>query len=62
MHGEVIQFKYPEICAVFDADEKQSIESRKAILKYAEENKLFIAGHHLQFTNFGMCRKFYQNK
>ena len=62
IHGEKIQFKYPEICAVFDADEKQSIESRKAILKYAEENKLFIAGHHLQFTNFGMCRKFYQNK
>ena len=62
IHGEKIQFKYPEICAVFDADEEQSIESRKRILKYAEENKLFMAGHHLQFTNFGMYKKFYQNK
>ena len=62
IHGEKVQFKYPEICAVFDGDEEQSIESRKRILKYAEENKLLMAGHHLQFTNFGMCRKFYQNK
>ena len=62
IHGEKIQFKYPEICAVFDADENQSIESRKRILKYAEENKLFMAGHLLQFTHFGMCKKYYQNK
>ena len=62
IHGEKVQFKYPEICAVFDGDEEQSIESRKRILKYAEENKLLIAGHHLQFTNFGMCRRFYQSK
>ena len=62
IHGEKIQYKYPEICTVFDYDEKMSIESRKRILKYAEENKLFIAGHHLQFTNFGMNRKFYENK
>lgn len=62
IHGEKIQFKYPEICAVFDADENQSIESRKRILKYAKENNLFMAGHHLQFTHFGMCKKYYQNK
>ena len=62
IHGEKIQYKYPEICTVFDYDEKMSIESRKRILKYAEENKLFMAGHHLQFTNFGMNRKFYENK
>ena len=62
IHGEKIQYKYPEICTVFDYDEKMSIESRKRILKYAEDNKLLIAGHHLQFSNFGMCRKFYENK
>ena len=62
IHGEKIQFKYPEICAVYDGDEKQSIESRKKILKYAEENKLFIAGHHLQFSHFGMYRHFYEKK
>ena len=62
IHGEKLQYKYPEICSVFDYDEKMSIESRKRILKYAEENKLFIAGHHLQFTNFGMNKTFYQSK
>ena len=62
IHGEKIQFQYPEICAVYDGDEKQSIESRKKILKYAEENKLFIAGHHLQFSHFGMYRHFYEKK
>ena len=62
IHGEKIQYKYPEICTVFDWDEKLSIESRKKILKYAEENKLFMAGHHFQFSNFGMCNKFYKSK
>ena len=62
IHGEKIQFKYPEICAVYDGDESKSIDSRKKILKYAEENKLFIAGHHLQFSNSGMYRSFYKNQ
>ena len=43
-------------------DEEQSIESRKRVLKYAKENKLFIAGHHLQFSNSAMYKKFYENK
>ena len=30
--GTKIQYKYPEICTVFDTDEKMSIESRKKIL------------------------------
>ena len=62
IHGEKIQFKYPEICALYDIDEKESIESRKRLLKYAEENKLLIAGHHLQPSNFSMYRDFYKNK
>ena len=43
-------------------DEEKSIESRKSVLKYAEENKLLIAGHHLQFSNSAMYRKFYEKK
>ena len=58
IHGQKIQFKYPEICATFDGDEKESIESRKKILKFAEEQKLFIAGHHLQYSNFSMYKEF----
>ena len=62
IHGEKVQFKYPEICANFDYDEKDSIDSRKKILKYAEENKLLIAGMHLQYFNSSIYREFYKNK
>jgi glyoxylase-like metal-dependent hydrolase (beta-lactamase superfamily II) len=60
IHGEKIQFKYPEICAFFDQDENKSIETRKNILKYAEDNNLLLAGMHLQNSNSGMYRKFYK--
>ena len=62
IHGEKLQIKYPEICATYDHDEKGSIESRKKILKYAEENKLLVAGMHLQYSNSSMYREFYKNK
>ena len=62
IHGEKIQFKHPEICATYDQDEAKSIEARKNILKYAEENKLLVAGMHLQYSNSSMYREFYKNK
>ena len=62
IHGQKIQFKHPEICATYDQDENGSIESRKKILKYAEENKLLIGGMHLQYSNSSMYREFYKNK
>jgi len=60
MHGEKFQFKYPEICAFFDQDESKSIETRKNILKYAEDNKLLLAGMHLRNSNSSMYRDFYK--
>ena len=60
MHAEVIQFKYPEICATYDQDVDKSIESRKAIIKYAQDNKLLIAGMHLRYSNSSMHREFYK--
>ena len=62
IHGQDIQFKYPEICATYDHDENASIVTRKNILKYAEENKLFIAGMHLKYSNSSMYREFYVKK
>ena len=62
IHGEDIQFKHPEICPFFDDNETMSIESRKNILKYAEDNKLFIAGMHLKYSKCSMYRDFYKNK
>ena len=62
IHGQKIQFKYPEICATYDHDENASIVTRKNILKYAEENKLFVAGMHLKYSNSSMYKGFYDKK
>jgi glyoxylase-like metal-dependent hydrolase (beta-lactamase superfamily II) len=62
IHGQDVQFKHPEICPFFDDNENDSIESRKNILKYSEDNKLFVAGMHLKYSNCSMFRDFYKNK
>ena len=62
IHGQDIQIKHPEICATYDHDEKASIETRKNILKYAEDNKLFVAGMHLKYSNSSMYSEFYNKK
>ena len=60
MHAEIVQFKYPEICGAYEHDEALSIESRKKIIKYAQDNKLLIAGMHLQYSNSSIYREFYK--
>ena len=62
IHGESIQFEHPEICATYDQNEKESIETRKNILKYAKDNHLFVAGMHLQYSNSSMHQEFYKSK
>jgi glyoxylase-like metal-dependent hydrolase (beta-lactamase superfamily II) len=62
IHGESIQFKYPDICATYDQNEKESIETRKNILKYAKDNNLFVAGMHLQYSNSSFHQEFYKKK
>lgn len=62
IHGQDIQIEHPEICATYDIDEKKSIESRKAIINYAKNNKIIIAGCHLKYSNYSLYRNFYDNK
>ena len=62
IHGQDIQFKNPEICPIFDADKEESIKSRKYILKYAEDNKLLVAGMHLKYSIYSIFRDFYKKK
>ena len=62
IHGQDVQFKHPEICPFFDDNENDSIESRKNILKYSEDNKLFVGGMHLKYSNCSMFRDFYKTK
>ena len=62
IHGQDVQFKNLEICPHFDNDKTESIKSRKKIFKYAEDNKLLVAGMHLKYSNYSMFRDFYKNK
>ena len=62
IHGQDVQFKNLEICPHFDNDKTESIKSRKRIFKYAEDNKLLVAGMHLKYSNYSMFRDFYKNK
>lgn len=47
MHGASIQLIDPTICANFDADRVQSVDSRIRILSYAASNSLTVLGAHI---------------
>ncbi len=47
MHGPALQLIDPDICANFDANRTQSIETRKRILSYAVANSLTVLGAHI---------------
>lgn len=47
MHGASLQLVDPTICARYDSDPEQSIETRKAILDYAVTNSLTVLGAHV---------------
>lgn len=46
IHGAALQLVDPNICAVFDQNKEQAIESRKRILQYAAENNMIYVGMH----------------
>lgn len=52
IHGAAIQFDFPEICASFDMDKNEAIQTRKLLLKQAKSNKLIMAGMHLPSPAF----------
>ena len=47
VHGAALQIPYPQYCAEFDMDKAKAVESRKRILQYAKDNRLWVAGMHL---------------
>ena len=61
IHGQDVQWEHPEVCPLID-NEQESIETRKTILKYAKDNKLFVAGMHLKYSNCSMFKEYYKNK
>lgn len=52
MHGTALQYAHPEYCADYDMDKEKSIETRKNILKYANDNGLTMAGMHFPDPGF----------
>lgn len=47
MHGAEIQLIDPTICAGYDADRSQAIDSRIKLLNYAVSNSLTVLGAHI---------------
>ncbi|MEE0235784.1 MAG: MBL fold metallo-hydrolase [Bacteroidales bacterium] len=46
MHGTALQVKYPQYSARFDMDKTQAVETRKAVMKTAQEEGLRVYGMH----------------
>lgn len=52
MHGVALQKPHPEICAAYDMDFPTAVSTRKAVLKYAADNHLVMAGMHFPVPAF----------
>lgn len=52
IHGAALQLRHPEICASFDMNQEEAIQSRTQFLQYAKENGLTLAGMHLPAPAF----------
>ena len=46
MHGTALQIDYPEYSARFDMDKEKAVETRKIIMKTAQEEGLKVYGMH----------------
>ncbi len=57
VHGAMLQFPNPEICASFDMDKPKAIESRKHYMALAAREKMPVAGAHLPFPSIVMVSK-----
>jgi Zn-dependent hydrolases, including glyoxylases len=57
IHAAAVQFAHPEVCARYDMDAKQAIETRKRLLDMAAEENIPIAGMHLPGTGFALIQK-----
>jgi len=56
-HAMAIQMPYPEVAVTYDVDPVKAVEYRQQLLKYIVENKIRIAGMHIQFPGIGDVRK-----
>ena len=56
-HAMDIQMPYPEVAVTYDVNPAQAIESRQRILRYLADNKIDIAGMHVEYPGIGKVTK-----
>ncbi len=56
-HAMAIQMPYPEVAVTYDVNPAQAIEYRRKLLQYIAENKIRIAGMHIQYPGIGDVKK-----
>ena len=56
-HAMAIQMPYPEVAVTYDVDAAKAVESRQQLLKYLSDNKIQVAGMHIQFPAIGNVKK-----
>lgn len=57
VHGQVLQFADPEICAAFDGDRARAIASRKRVLDMVAADRLPFSGGHILGAGIGYLER-----
>ena len=57
VHAMAIQAPFPEVAVTYDVDPVKAVESRQKLFKYLSDNKIRIAGSHIQFPALGNLKK-----
>lgn len=55
-HAMDIQIPCPQVAVTYDIDPVRAIESRQKMLKFVSENKIRIAGMHIEYPGIGDIR------
>jgi glyoxylase-like metal-dependent hydrolase (beta-lactamase superfamily II) len=56
-HAMAIQIPRPGVSVTYDTDPVAAAEVRKAVLEYAAENKIPVAGMHIAYPGMGYVNK-----
>ena len=53
VHSHAVQFAHPDVAIEFDYDQKQAVETRRAVFKQMAQSRDLVAGMHLPFPGIG---------
>ena len=56
-HATPVQMAYPQVAVTYDVEPAKAIESRQRILQYLADNKIDIAGMHVEYPGIGKVSK-----